>query len=67
MDIREAFQLSGWEALDILYCVLNDESAPTALRIKCAETILNRGYGKPKRAAEITTSGGVEIRPKIEL
>ena len=62
MDIREAFQLSGWEALDILYCVLNDESAPTALRIKCAETILKRRSqraGALRFAQKSSCKGGV--------
>ena len=66
-DLKEAFQLSGHEALAVLLSVMRDKRARNADRIKAAEIILDRGYGKPRQAVELDAQSnegcGVVILP----
>ena len=70
-DLKEAFQLSGHEALDVLLSVMRDKKARNADRIKAAEIILDRGYGRPRQAvavepAENSNSGVVILPARME-
>ena len=65
-DLREAFQLLGHDALEMLRSVMLDENARNADRIKAAEIILDRGYGRPRQALDFEPSdngGGIIILP----
>lgn len=65
-DLREAFQLLGHDALEMLRSVMLDENARNADRIKAAEIILDRGYGRPWQALDFEPSdngGGIIILP----
>ena len=65
-DLKEAFQLSGHEALAVLLSVMRDKRARNADRIKAAEIILDRGWGKPRQAVDFEPGdrgGGIVILP----
>ena len=47
-SIREAAQQYTDEALKTLVDVMGDETAPPAARVAAANSLLDRGYGKPK-------------------
>lgn len=51
--LPEEFRQAGQEALDILLAVMRDDTARNADRIKCAEIILDRGYGKPRQSVDL--------------
>ncbi len=65
-DMRKAFQLLGHDALEMLRAVMLDENARNADRIKAAEIILDRGWGKPRQAVDFEPGdrgGGIVILP----
>ena len=68
-ELREAFQLQADTALRVLLSILRDKEARAADRIKAAEIILDRGYGKPRQSVEISedVEGGVIFLPTVAL
>lgn len=57
-ELKEAFRAAAPEALAVLKKILMDNEAKNADRIRCAEIILDRGYGKPVQAVDIGTNAG---------
>lgn len=55
-ELRTAFRAEGPRALDVLVAVMTDPEARTADRIRAAEIILDRGYGKPRQAVDLDAS-----------
>lgn len=55
-ELKQAFRASSADALDVLKKILRDEHARDADRIRCAEIILDRGYGKPVQAVDLDTN-----------
>jgi hypothetical protein len=53
-DLRAAARESTWDALDTLKQVMEDMKAPCAARIAAANSILDRGWGKPKETIDAT-------------
>lgn len=53
-----AFRAAAPEALAVLVKILKDENAKHGDRIRCAEVILDRGYGKPVQAVDLETNTG---------
>lgn len=68
-ELRTAFRAEGPRALDVLVAVMTDPEARTADRIRAAEIILDRGYGRPAQAVEVSDGegGGVIIVPDVVL
>lgn len=67
----EMFRAAAPDAAEVLIGILNDEDAPLSLRVKCAEIILDRGYGRPRQAvavepAENSNSGVVILPARME-
>lgn len=60
-ELKLAFRAAAPEALDVLKKILRDENAKHSDRIKCAEIILDRGYGKPVQAVDLEHSAGGEV------
>ena len=64
MDALEAVKALAPEAVQILQRLLRGKDTPAALKIKIAEGILDRTFGKPKQCADIecrSSGGDVEI------
>lgn len=57
-DLKMAFRAAAPDALAVLKKILLDEGAKHADRIRCAEVILDRGYGKPVQAVDLETNPG---------
>lgn len=56
------------EAIDGLVAVLRDDGEPAAARVAAANSILDRGYGKPSQILSGDEEGGpVSLVTKIEL
>jgi hypothetical protein len=55
-ELKMAFRAAAPEALDVLLKILRDEEAKHGDRIRCAEIILDRGYGKPVQAVDLETT-----------
>jgi hypothetical protein len=54
-DLKEAFKAASPKALEILKKILADPAAKDNDRLRAAEIILDRAYGKPAQAVDITT------------
>lgn len=46
-EIKEMFEASCAEAVQLLINTMHDSNAKPELRVQCANEILNRGIGKP--------------------
>lgn len=56
------------QALNVLIDIANDDGAPPQARVSAANSVLDRGWGKPKQAVELTGEDGDAIRiARIEL
>ena len=55
-ELKEAFRAAAPDALRVLVGIINDEKARHADRIRAAEVVLDRGYGKPVQAVDLDTS-----------
>lgn len=52
-DIKTAFKEASKDACDVLCKIVNDEGAKDSDRIRAAEVILDRGWGKPVQAVDL--------------
>lgn len=57
-SVREAAQEYTTDALNTLVAVMNDDTQPGAARVAAANSVLDRGYGKPTQPVETTVSVG---------
>ena len=60
-EIKEAFKAAAPEALDLLLKLMRDEKEKSEIRVRCAETVLDRGYGKATQFVEGNLDNKVEI------
>ena len=56
-SIREAAQQYTETALETLVAVMGDETAPPAARVAAANSLLDRGHGKPRQALDVDHKG----------
>ena len=56
-SIREAAQQYTDEALKTLVDVMGDETAPHAARVAAANSLLDRGHGKPRQESDVDHKG----------
>lgn len=55
-ELKEAFKAAAPDALRVLVGIINDETARHSDRIRAAEVVLDRGYGKPVQAVDLDAS-----------
>ena len=55
-DLKGAFRKASPDALRLLVKIVNNEEAKDPDRIRAAEIILDRGYGKPRQAVDLDAS-----------
>lgn len=60
-DLKQAFREAAPDALRVLKKVLLDEDEATKNRIRAAEIILDRGYGKPVQAVDLDASSVPQV------
>jgi hypothetical protein len=60
-DIAERAREHGDAALNVLIKIAKDDQQPAAARVGAANAILDRGYGKPMQAVEMTGANGGPI------
>lgn len=63
-DIAERAKEHGDAALGVLVKIAKDEQQPAAARVSAANAILDRGYGKPMQAVEMTGANGGPIETR---
>ena len=56
-SVREAAQQYTDEALKTLVEVMGDETAPPAARVAAANSLLDRGHGKPRQELDVDHKG----------
>ena len=61
-EIKELAQNYAPEALDTLAEIMRDRDQPGAARVSAANSLLDRGYGKPVQANEISGVNGMPIK-----
>lgn len=68
-ELKADFRAAAPRALEVLLDILNDDEAAARDRIRAAEIILDRGYGKPAQAVELSTdaqeAAGVILIPTV--
>lgn len=57
-DIAERAKTHGDAALNALVSIMGDDEAPHSARVSAANAILDRGYGKPRQAVEVSGPAG---------
>lgn len=60
-DVREAAKALTALALDTLEKIIRDDETPAAARVTACEAVLNRAWGKPAQAVELTGKDGGAI------
>ena len=60
-EVKEMLRAAAPQAVQLLVDTLNNDKVKTDLRIKCAETILDRAYGKATQPIEGSMDNKVEI------
>ncbi len=55
-EVKAAFREHTQQALDTLVSIIESESAKDADRIRAAEVILDRGWGKPVQGVDVDAS-----------
>lgn len=61
-ELRKAFQKVCPEALEVLVSIMSDTEAKDNDRIRAAEVILERGYGKAPQSIDLDAGGAVMIQ-----
>ena len=69
-ELKADFRACAPEALDTILAILRDGDAPHRDRLRAAEIILDRGYGKPVQAVDLSAEGaesglGVILMPPV--
>lgn len=57
-EVRELAAGYGPAVIRRLYDIVNDDEQPTAARVSAANVILDRGFGRPAQAVELTGRDG---------
>lgn len=67
-SIRDAARAYTDEALQALVSVMRDKEAPHAARVSAANSVLDRGFGKPSTVFSGDEDGGeIKIATRIEI
>ena len=61
-DVRELARAHTASAMDALVQIVEDENAPPAARVTAANSLLDRGYGKPEAKIDANISRHAVIR-----
>lgn len=66
-ELKEAFKALAPKAVETLASIMSNDNAKDSDRVRAAEVILDRGYGKPKQQTELTGEDGnaIEIVKRI--
>ena len=60
-ELRTMARSHSEAAIAVLAAVMNDTAATSASRVRAAETLLDRGWGRTVQAAEITGPEGKDL------
>jgi len=63
-DVRAAARDYGGEALDVLVAIMRSSDSPPAARIAAARELLDRAYGKPMQALDLSSSDASMSPPR---
>ena len=55
-DVKELSRLEGPEAVRQRVAIMKDERAPHAARVSAANSLLDRGYGRPTQSVDVTAN-----------
>lgn len=66
-NLREAIRAACPAAVELLVSIVTDTDVRAADRLKAAEILLERGYGKPAQSQDINldVSGGLDVGAQI--
>lgn len=65
-ELREAFQAVCPEALEVLAAIMRNKYARNNDRIRAAEIILERGYGKAPQSIDLAAAGEMLVQLSTE-
>lgn len=59
LELREAAREHSQAALETLVGIMNDDEAPHAARISAANSLLDRGHGKPTQSLDVDHTANI--------
>lgn len=59
LELREAAREHSQAALETLVGIMNDHEAPHAARISAANSLLDRGHGKPTQSLDVDHTANI--------
>jgi len=65
-EIKEAFRAAGPNACECLCKIIADPAAKDSDKIRAAEVILDRGFGKPTQSVDLEATVGAPISIAFE-
>lgn len=65
-DVKEMLKEASPGAVQLLIETMKDKNAKIDIRIRCAETILDRAYGKPTQPIDGDLAGGIDLNVVID-
>ena len=60
--VRELARQHTPDAVATLVAIMQNEDAPPAARVSAANSLLDRGYGRPNQAVSVSTDTGISER-----
>ena len=66
-EVKEAFKAHTLDALAVLVEVMNDKSEKGPARVSAASCILDRAWGKPLQALELSDPDGEPLFKSIKI
>ena len=66
-EVRDLAREQTENAVNVLTGIMNDEEAPHAARVTAANSLLDRGWGKPAQSVAVTHSKSVTDMSDDEL
>jgi hypothetical protein len=63
-DVRALAQASGAQSIALLEQLRDDENVPPAVRAMAANSLLDRGFGRPPQALEVNANVTTVVAPK---
>ena len=63
VNIAQLARARGQQAIETLEKIMLNDGAPESARVRAAESLLDRGFGKPLQKAELTGAEGKDLMP----
>ena len=60
-EVAELARARSPKVIETLYNIVLDDKHPTGARVSAAQTLLDRGYGRPQASVDLHVAGGPSL------